>query len=583
MRSPSLISFAAGLAASAATTVLVMMAALSAGLIDRPHLLVPVAGLIAFGVAAAAAQRHVASIPFRIGSLSGAAAASFAEMWSSTTGVGALQLIAVASAIVVAVWGPRLLTPLTRPIPGLLVLIGLIALAAVFVRIVVAGGELGHDEAAYALKARAWFDGTPDTGWSLHRGVGQSVLAAAILPFGQSAAALRVVSVVLSLGTVVAVYGLGRAIRSNRAGLIAAGVFAVAPSFLRRGAEFLTDVPSTGLLLVVATLLWRWLTQTPPKPSTLYFAAGVAAASIYVRYQAILSLGLLVLALLVVGWDRVRLHSASVLKAAGVGLALLVPHFIHATVSAGVPWGIFLATADAGGREYLGEGIVDYVRDFPDLLAGPLGAVAIIVGLTWTGWRILSNGDRKPALFLAIPALGQFLLLGLVSHGEPRFVFFPVALLLVAAGIAAEDLRAAISRPLYRTLAWSAAAAVVISLGIQGDRVDDNAEARAESIEALVETARVVRQEADGPCGIVTGLEPQLTWLSGCATQRYYRDGKLLRFDGGVDVFLMLADEAPRQPTGDWLQSYLALAEEEPVVVESEGSFGNIEVWQAGD
>src|SRR5690606_34550214 len=159
-------------------------------------------------------------------------------------------------------------------------------------RIVVGSGQLGHDEAAYALKARAWLYDTPHTGWSLHRGIGQSVLAAAVLPFSQSPLALRAVAVVFTLGTVVVLWLLGRDLRSSRVGLLAAAVFAVAPSFLRRGTEFLTDLPAAGLLFVVTWLLWRWLQDPKARNGHLYWAVGVGAVAYYIRYQSILALGL---------------------------------------------------------------------------------------------------------------------------------------------------------------------------------------------------------------------------------------------------------------------------------------------------
>jgi len=44
------------------------------------------------------------------------------------------------------------------------------------VRAIIEGGALGHDESAYALKARSWLIGTPDTGWQLHRAPALSIL-----------------------------------------------------------------------------------------------------------------------------------------------------------------------------------------------------------------------------------------------------------------------------------------------------------------------------------------------------------------------------------------------------------------------
>lgn len=440
-----------------------------------------------------------------------------------------------------------------------LAIAGLGAVSAVLVWIVLGAGELGHDEAAYALKARSWQEGTPDTGWALHRGIAQSALALVVLPFTQDPAALRLVSVALSLATVAAVWWLGRTMGDSRAGLVAAGIFAVAPSFLRRGAEFLSDLPSAGLLLLVAAHLWRWMTQEG-KPADLLWATALGALAIYVRYQSILSLALLAVAVAVAAWEKVRRSRGELVPAAALGLGLLTPHFVFAVAETGTPWGIFLDTARAGRRQYLGEGLVDYATAFPDLLAGQIGAAAILAGVVWAAVVIGTRPARRPtALFLLIPALGQFLTLGLISHGEPRFVFFSVALLSVAGGFAFEDIRQRVSPSLSRALAWAAALALVASFGLHGERMEGNAEARGRSFEVLADTAEHVSARAGADCGIVTGYQPQLTWMSRCATAPFGSVDRPASFPG-LEGYLVLFANGVRQPTGSERDEYVMAA-----------------------
>ena len=61
------------------------------------------------------------------------------------------------------------------------------------------GGALGHDESAYALKAKTWLYDTPGSGWNLNRGIGMSLYAVPIIAIGGSEPALRFLGVV-SLG-----------------------------------------------------------------------------------------------------------------------------------------------------------------------------------------------------------------------------------------------------------------------------------------------------------------------------------------------------------------------------------------------
>ena len=396
------------------------------GIRPAPSIKVSLAVVAAMAATAWVAHRLIDPISFRAGGLGAGVLAIAAEMFTTNPGIGVAQWMGTGAAVVVAFAGPRLIAPLTHPLPKWLIGLGLLIVVVGLVRAVIGGGGFGHDESAYALKGRAWVQGTPQTGWEIHRGWVQSVIAAAVLPFTASELVMRLVSVALSTSTVVAVWWLGRTVRSNRVGLAAAAVFATGPSFLRRGAEFLTDLPSTGLLLVVTVLLWRWLTDRTPRGATLLWAVVVATVAFYWRYQAILSLGLLVLAAAVVFWQRVTEHRRAVLTAATVGLALLIPHVIYAIAETGRPWGILTWTGDVAGRAYLGEGLVDYLSDLPDQLAGQIGAVAILVAVVWLGWRLISALRRREfeatdraALFLAIPALGQILGLGLSQARFP--------------------------------------------------------------------------------------------------------------------------------------------------------------------
>src|SRR5690606_10562467 len=504
------------------------------------------------------------ALPFRVGAIAAGTAALLLGVASGGR-FGALAVTAAAASIAVAVVGPALGRLVDTPVPKWLAVVGLAAVALVLARVVIGGGELGHDEAAYALKARAWLRGTPDTGWDLHRGIGQSVIALAVLAVRESASALRLVSVVLSIGTVVAVWALGRTMRSDRVGIFAAAMFAVAPSFLRRGAEFLSDLPSTGLLLIVTMLLWKWLTSESASDRYLFIAVAVAAAAFYIRYQSVLSLALLTVALLVVGWGRIQERGEAVATAAGLGLVLLLPHFVWATLRTGRPWGVITFTAEAGRRAYLGEGIVDYIRDLPDLLAGQLGAVALLVAVGWFVWRTLGHDDRRPALFLAIPSLGQFLALGLISHGEPRFVFFPVALMMVAAALAVDVVHARMPDWACRAGTFTVAVAVIASLGLHGARFDSYAESRGAEFATLEEAAAVIASESERQCGVITGMRPQMTWLSGCHTALYDLEEVQIRLGPEFDRFLLLSEGGPREPDEELEAAYVALASGEPV------------------
>lgn len=524
----------------------------------------------------------------RLGAASVGLVSMAGDLLGGEAGLGVTQVVLLSVAGVGALLGPWIVAPFRRPIPGWVIGGGFVALGVTLVVIAIGAGGLGHDESAYALKARSWLYGTADDGWTIHRAVAPSLVVAAILPFTESALALRLVSVVFSLLTVVAVWWLGRSIASNRVGLFAAAVFAVGPSFLRRGAEFLTDVPATGLLLVVTVLLWKWLTAPDPSASALMVATGLGAVAIYFRYQSAVALALLAVAAAVLFWPRVRERRGTVLQATALGLALLLPHFVYATANTGTPWGIFTITGEIAGREYLGQGLVDYLRDFPYHLAGTLGAVAIVLALGWSGYRLLLawrvrrlDPVHRRTLYLLIPALGLFLFLGIVSHGEPRFVFYPVTLLMVVAGMATEEVRRRVSRETFRVMANVLAGGVAVFLLMSGASVDRNAEARGESTVVLEEAAETVAATAQGECGILATYSPQLSWYSGCRVIEL-RDDRLVELrPTDTDWHLVLFENGKRQPEGGLLEQYLSMAEGEPIVVpDSADAIGDATIWR---
>lgn len=524
---------------------------------------------------------------FRAGAASAGLAALGADILGGEPGLGLAQLAVAGVAMAVTVVGPGVLQVLGRPLPAWAAWVGLALVGSVLVATVIGGGSLGHDESAYALKARSWLEGTDDGGWTIHRAVVPSLVAAAVLPFSDSDAVLRMVSVLFSLLTVVAVGWFGKTVHSRRVGWMAAGLFAIAPSFLRRGAEFLTDMPATGLLLVVAVLLWKWLTERG-SDRLLLAAAAVGAVAIYTRYQAAVTLLLLAVAGTILFWPKVRTAGAVLLRAAGLGLLLLLPHFIYATATTGTPWGIFTITGEIAGRDYLGQGLVDYARAFPNLLAGELGAVAIIVAIGWGVYRLqaslhdrrLGSVDRA-TFFCLIPALGQFLFLGIVSHGEPRFMFFPVALMLVVAGIATEAIRRRVPAEAYGVAFNLLVGAMVVFLFMSGTSVDRNAEARGEGTVVLQRVASSVVDSTEGECGILTTYSPQLNWLSGCRVLELRQDRFVEPRPADVDWHLVLFDEGKRQPEGDLLDAYLEMAVGEPVLIDDPvDGIGDATIWR---
>jgi 4-amino-4-deoxy-L-arabinose transferase-like glycosyltransferase len=363
------------------------------------------------------------------------------------------------------------------------------------------------DESVYAVQARAWAAGGPVTGIRLQRA--PLIPAIGALEYMAGARAelpFRATGLVFGIAAIVMVFVLGRVVFGPNVGLLAAAVFASAPTVQQRASQFLTDVPATAVLLGLALLLWR---NRDRSTWSLLLLAPLAAAAFYIRYASILPIGALLLVALFL-WHRSLLKNKA-LVAATILLfaALLIPHVVRAVDATGRPWGILSFTAHFSGRKYIGQGLPQYLAWLPFTLAGPLAGITIVAGIVTAAAK-----RTNEMTFLAAPAVLHIVLLGLTNHGEPRFVFFPIALLCIAgSNIALGLIR-------DRRVPVVAAAAGLIGAGIfvsahNSAKVSERLPAK------LAGTAIAARIHP--PCTVLAVELGETTWYSGCSTY-YFAD-----------------------------------------------------------
>jgi hypothetical protein len=361
-----------------------------------------------------------------------------------------------------------------------------------------------NDETVYAVQSRAWASGGPITGVGLQRAPLLPAIGTFIYKAGaRTEAPFRITGLVFGVAAVVLVWALGRAIAGETAGLLAAAVFASAPSILQRSAQFMTDVPATALLLGLALILWHNRARAGP---SLLLAAPVAAAAFYMRYASILPLALLVIVALVL-WHRALLANRAL--AAGTALlfvAFLIPHVVRAIDATGRPGGLVTYTARFAGRRYVGEGLVRYLAWLPFALAGPLAGATMLAAIVTAAAR-----STRRLAFIIVPAVADIVLIGLTEHGDTRFIFFPVALLCVAGAIVvAEHIGA------KRTLAVAATLALAGGVIYAPVHIGGTRNARTPPLLA----GRAVAARAPKPCAVLAVEIAETTWYSSCST--YY-------------------------------------------------------------
>jgi hypothetical protein len=285
--------------------------------------------------------------------------------------------------------------------------------------------------------------------------------------------------------------------------LVAAAAFAGAPSLALRSSQFMTDVPSTLLLLAATFVIWR--NHEHVGRSLLWFAP-LAAGAIYFRYASVVPIGVLVVVALALWHRELLANRAMATVTATLLLALLVPHVVRAVQVTGRPWGLITFTAGYAGRRYLGQGVGQYALWLPAALAGPVAGVLMCVGIASSVVK-----RSKATAFLVVTALLDMILLGVADHGESRFVFFPVALLCIAGGTAAMSLvrnRRVLAVVLTGALTWAG----VFVAARTHTAVTSRAAPRA--------VGAVIAARARQPCIVLSVDLGPTTWYSGCGT--YY-------------------------------------------------------------
>ena len=495
-----------------------------------------------------------------LGAMLGAAAAGG---WGAVTGFGSVEVAMVTGGLAAATTLTLIHSVDGRRVPFVGLAIGALALVLLnLVPLVLDGGGLNHDESAYALKAKSWLEGTPETGWNLHRGIAMSAYGYLILGSGGQETGLRFLGLAAISGLVAATWLLGNKVGGRLVGPLSALGVVAGPALLRRSTEYLSDIPSAALLVASMVIIWREFEEKPSPTYRLLWLLPLAWLAFYLRYQSVLSLGLIGMGMLILWWDKIRLRAGPIVLTAAIGLIGLIPHFVFSTSETGSPIGILQFTGSVAGRDFFGEGFFDYAMLMAWPLSGFVGPVAAMFLVWWTvvGWQNTDNRTR--ALFLLIPAAGQVLVLGALSHGESRFVFFPLALTVVGGVTGFVHLRVRWRR---RTVAAASLGLIILLLGslaLSVASVRRSVENRALATEPVELAAATVSLLSVNSCGVMTSYLPQITYYSECFTGpfRLHLDpSDALARVSGESKYMVLIEDGKRQPQDNDLDELVAL------------------------
>ncbi|HET8647095.1 MAG TPA: glycosyltransferase family 39 protein [Vicinamibacteria bacterium] len=253
---------------------------------------------------------------------------------------------------------------------------------------------------------------------------------------GESAFALRALSVMLSLGALALLFAAVREAGAGTAGALAAGVlFALHPLQLQQGRN--ARMYALGLLLAALTsaLLLRVLRQ-PGRALGWWAAYGAAAALfVYAHYYALFTLAAQAVGALLLARGRRAAVAAALALAAAVALALLAP-WLPALLDQARRVREEYWIPPATGRALLSA----VLRWATGLAEGPIALAALAGWVAVAGWGLARA--RAAASFFLLQAVLPWLLALVVSvaGGRPlfleRFTVFAQVALLALLGVA---------------------------------------------------------------------------------------------------------------------------------------------------
>ncbi len=456
---------------------------------------------------------------------------------------------------------------------GILALVGIAATS-----VILYGIPLGWDEALYASKSRSLVTDIPASIWRIYRPPGLPLIGLLGGPFGFSDASLRAVTLILGLLTLMTVWAFTRILWGALAAIIALVAVIGAPIVRLELVAFHTDLPSTGLSLLLMLLLWHEFERRPQPTSLVLAAAPIAAAAFHLRYGSVIAIGAIGTAALLL-WHGPMLRSWRLIGAtllfAGV---LFAPHVVQAMVGTGSPIGIITSAGEQVDTTGPLVAAYQYLEWLPTQLAHVLGFAVIVAGgilgtitMVLAARRRVWTPDARRYVWLFVPAGITAVGLILRSHPEPRYMLFPIVLGIIAgAGAVSTAFRWIKAQPRLATRARALDVVVVggillavVLVGLLGVRRMIALERDSEPSRWQIEIGHVIDADADGPCTVATTVPPIIGWYSGCDAVPFSRAGMDRLLAGGFvePTYVVLSDIDERRSTLEIIGRYRTLVD----------------------
>jgi hypothetical protein len=280
------------------------------------------------------------------------------------------------------------------------------------------------------------------------------------------------------------------------------------------------------------------------------------------RYGTMISIVALAIGTAVVMRDRLLTRRRAIGVTAAIFAVLLAPHAVIATIARGSPWAILTTAQGATGRAD-GLPAIQYLGWFPWQLMGPLGAAIAAAGIV----AIVRTIIRRPpsttlesrfCVFTGIVAAIHLATLGTAVHAEPRYVLFPMTLLIITGAVALVPTVAhLLERPKIASAAVTVAAvALLLGASVAVAEVRD----RQASWDWKRTVGLAIRDAGQGDCSVMAADVPIMAWYSECPAYNFVSApaNDPLSLLHGNHRYVVLAVDGEHQPDGrTWHELYL--------------------------
>lgn len=412
---------------------------------------------------------------------------------------------------------------------------------------IVGSQPFGHDESVYLTKARSLISGTPADEFMIYRPIGMAAFGWVFLNFNDSEIFVRFFGVFFGAMSLVFLYLLFKRLFNIYVALFTVITTGTSTLFLQQAPLFQNDIASSGLLFGVLWILYAYY-ESAGKSRAIYFIGLLAALAFYIRYGVVTALAIVgVLTLLFLAPRFIKKENVDYSKLSVsliISILLFVPHFIESFIAEGKLLGILTRSGAAAGREYLGEGLISYIKWLPSELGGWIFGIVAMTGIFATVIFLFKKDLRESfpnLLWIGSIGILNFLVTGILVHPEARYIFFPVALL-VGVGIASLD---------YLIRGWSRFATnssyiiflvILLTYGATNYLMADSFFRARESdpyAVAYAEVARIIHSDSGNSSGCVVWTiptnRPRVSWYSQCSTPKI---GDAALFEKDFDTYL---------------------------------------------